>query len=143
MNRQPQDDVKVDEPQQSDGLLPTPVKTPRKKEAKTGPKPTARVLFPHRLDIVEDPTPVPKKKGKTIGFSLDSPGASSDGKIEIFEDSKEKIPEVDKSAENPFYGRPATRSAAVRKGKRKAEGSDQNREVQEVLERDEGMIYVL
>ena len=123
-------------------MLPTPVKTPRKKEVKASLKPTARVLFPHRLDTVEDPTPIPKKRGKKIGFSLDSPRAGSDGRIEIFEDSKDKIPELDESADNPFYENEETRSTK-RKGKRKAEESDHDREVQEILERDEGMIYVL
>ena len=127
-------------PKQSDHMLPTPIKTPRKPEAKAGVKPTARVLFPHRIDTVEDPTP--KKKGRKTGFSLDSPGAGSDGKIEIFEDSKDKVPEVDDSAENPFLAKPETRSARSR-GKRKADELGQNEEVQEVLKRDEGMIYVL
>lgn len=123
-------------------MLPTPVKTPRKKDGKTAIKSTARVLFPHRLDTVEDPTPVPKKRGRRIGFSLDSPSASSDGKIEIFEDSKDKIPEVDESADNPFYTKPETRSKKG-KGKSKSHGLDHNKEIQEILERDEGMIYVL
>ena len=134
------DDMPVNDPKQSDHMLPTPVKTPRKPEAKASLKPTSRVLFPHRIDKVEDPTP--KKKGKKIGFSLDSPGASPDGKIEIFQDSKDRIPEVDESVENPFYGKPGSRSTTSR-GKRKADELDHNIEVQEVLKRDEGMIYVL
>ena len=128
------------QPNHSTVMLPTPVKTPRKRDVKGASKGTARVLFPHNLDTVQDPTP--NKKNKKLGFSLDSPGAGSDGKIEIFEDSKEKIPEIDESADNPFYVKHETRSI---KGKEKGTISKpaHDQDVRRVLEGDEGMIYVL
>ena len=97
--------------------------------------------------------PAPTKHGrrpkKHIGFSLDSfddGDGSSEGKIEIYTDSKDRLPEVDESEDNPFYVKPSTEPITTKRaGKRRKvhDGSNHNEEVQEMLKRDEGMVYVL
>ena len=124
-------------------MLPTPVKTPRKKNTKENVKPTARVLFPPRPDTIEEAMPTSRKKRRAKGrmeFGLDDFGddESSDGGIEIFTDSKDKVPELDKSADNPFYESPGSRPVRDRK-----KNVEKNQKVQQVLEDNEGMVYVL
>ena len=127
-------------------MLPTPVKTPRKKVLKPELKSAARVLFPERPETVEEAMPSLGKRGrggkKHIGFSFDDNVGSNSG-IEIFTDSKDKVPELDESEDNPFYEKPGLRSKKGGSKKKNSQVKDQNREVQEVLERDQGMIYVL
>ena len=115
-----------------DGMLPTPTKTPQKKDLKRSLKPASRALFSR--DLKHD-DPMPKRRAR---FSLDSPGPEPE--IEIYTDFKERIPEKDESEDNPFYDPPTKR---VARGKRKAKEVDHNKEVQEVLDHEEGMIYVL
>lgn len=135
----------VTDPQESAsaGMLPTPAKTPRKKEVKPLAS-AARVLFPSRPETIEEAMPNPRKRSrKNIGYSLssfDDPSSDSAG-IEIFTDSKDKQPEVDESADNPFYVKPG---AQKRTRKNKAsKATETSQLVQEALERDEGMVYVL
>ena len=127
-------------------MPPTPAKTPRKRVLKPEVKSTARVLFPERPETVEQAMPASRKRSrggkKHIGFSLDD-DASSEGKIEIFTDTKDKIPELDETEDNPFYEKPGSRPKRGGKKKTKGQVMDHNKEVQEALERDEGMIYVL
>ena len=100
----------------------------------------ARVLFPHRPETVDEVMPTPRKRARQ-GLSLESFTANEGGhaEIQIFTDSKDKIPEIDASTENPFY---STKAAGTRK-KTPKKDLDHNKEVQEALERDEGMVYVL
>ncbi|MCJ1398508.1 hypothetical protein MMC11_001708 [Xylographa trunciseda] len=135
-------------------MLPTPAKTPRKKNIQPGVIGAARVLFPSRPDNIDEAMPTPTKHGrrpkKHIGFSLDSfddgdGDGSSEGKIEIYTDSKDRLPEVDEGEENPFYVKPCPEPTTnKRAGKRRKvnDESDHNVEVQEMLKRDEGMVYV-
>ena len=135
-------------------MLPTPAKTPRKRAFQAGIGSTARILFPNKHDNVDEAMPTPRKNGrnskKHIGFSLDSfgedDGTSSEGKIEIYTDSKEKLPELDESEDNPFYAQPgqevpqATRSSKRRKVSGKP---STNSELEEAFKREDGMVYVL
>ncbi|MCJ1385540.1 hypothetical protein MMC17_008663 [Xylographa soralifera] len=133
-------------------MLPTPAKTPRKRNTQPGLTGAARVLFPNRPDNMDEAMPTPTKHGrrpkKHIGFSLDSfddADGSSEGKIEIYTDSKDRLPEVDASEDNPFYVKPCTEPTTTKRaGKRRKvnDESNHNEEVQEMLKRDEGMIYV-
>jgi hypothetical protein len=88
-------------------MLPTPVKTPQKSPKKSSPaiNTIARKLFV-RPASAEDAMPSPKKARKSYsGFSLDSFTAEDEtAPIEIYTDSSERIPEVDLSPDNPFYG---------------------------------------
>ena len=83
-----------------------------------------------------------KRGRRNIGYSLQSfqDDANNGPDIEIYTDSKEKLPEVDDSNDNPFYVKPGKHSQARKKA---AKASDHNREVQDILQRDEGMVYVL
>lgn len=118
-------------------MLPTPAKTPRKKAVKHVAS-TARVLFPHRPETVE--AAMPRKKARK-GLSLEAYTEGDGGsEINIFTDSRDKVPKVDESADNPFYTEGSSSSRAPKKGKSE---HDHNQHVQDVLVRDEGMIYVL
>ena len=139
-------------------MLPTPAKTPRKKSVNpVAVQTAARVLFPSRLDTVEDAMPNPRKRRnkRHVGFSLyssmeDGGDAGSENQIEIYTDSKDKIPELDPSEDNPFYDQHAQtvdltepRNKTGSK-KRKAEHSiDARAEIEEAFNREEGMVYVL
>lgn len=142
------------------GMLPTPAKTPRKQPAKTAPaiKATARVLFPVHPAPAAEIAPSPKKRAKKgrryNGFSLDSftgeENDGEDGKIAIFTDSKDRVPELDESQDNPFYvkndGSASTSqpSAATSSKRRKvSNGTKRTEKVEEALKRDDGMVYVL
>ena len=79
---------------------------------------------------------------KHTGFSLDD-DASSDGKIEIFTDCRDRIPELDESEDNPFYVKPGPRSKRGGNKKKDEVMNARTQEELEVLKRDEGMFYVL
>ncbi|KAL2854384.1 hypothetical protein BJY01DRAFT_37134 [Aspergillus pseudoustus] len=116
----------------TEGMLPTPAKTPRKKPVDNVGS-TARVLFP--------PASGQKKKKKQTGFSLDSftDEPSQGESIQIYTDSRDRIPEVDESEANPFYNKPST-STSSRPTRRKTRSRD--KEVDEALNREDGMVYV-
>lgn len=116
----------------TEGMLPTPAKTPRKKPVDNAGS-TARVLFPQ---------PGQKKKKKQTGFSLDSfsDDPSQGDSIQIYTDSRDRIPEVDESEENPFYQKPST-STKPRPSRPMTRSRD--KEVNEALKREDGMVYVL
>ncbi|KAL9006344.1 MAG: hypothetical protein Q9188_000880 [Gyalolechia gomerana] len=133
-------------------MLPTPAKTPRKKDLR---KPAelqsaARVLFPQRLEKIEDAMPNKKdRRGKkNVGFSLDSFGEDDDSasRVQIFTDSKEKIPELDRSEDNPFIDQPQmSRPAESRKtsGLRERKAPVKaNPQIEDVFNREEGLVYV-
>jgi len=136
-------------------MLPTPAKTPRKKQV----QPVAglsRVLFPVRPDTVEEAMPTPRKNKKTkrhVGFSLDSSmddDAGSEGGIKIYTDSKDTVPELDRSEVNPFIDHPLKRdppepnrkSKASKKRKAQPETFGTH-EIEEAFNHEEGMVYVL
>jgi hypothetical protein len=135
------------------GMLPTPAKTPKKRQPQpvAGLGSAARVLFPPRPQTIEEAMPSPKKnkKGKKYtGFILNSfaEDDEEEGKIEIYTDSKDRVPELDISDDNPFADRPGQVAAAEEarslRTRRKAK-TDISHEVEESLERDDGMFYVL
>ncbi|KAL4780211.1 hypothetical protein BJX76DRAFT_338573 [Aspergillus varians] len=118
----------------TEGMLPTPAKTPRKKPVDNAGS-TARVLFPSQSGQ--------KKKKKQTGFSLDSftDDPSQGDSIQIYTDSRDRVPEVDESEENPFYQKqkPST-NTNTRPSRRKTTSRDQ--EVDKALKREDGMVYV-
>ncbi|KAJ9352721.1 hypothetical protein C8Q69DRAFT_19913 [Paecilomyces variotii] len=128
----------------TNGMLPTPMKTPRKKAVEDVSS-AARTLFPTASTSAR-----PKKSKKYSGFSLESfeeESTETHGKIEIFTDSRDRIPQLDESEENPFYKKPAapaiTETAAPRtSSRRKANGSKRDKEVDNAIDRKDGMTYV-
>ncbi|KAE8158847.1 hypothetical protein BDV40DRAFT_274760 [Aspergillus tamarii] len=117
----------------SQGMLPTPAKTPKKKAVGDIGN-TARALFP-------PPSGRPKKSKKYTGFSLDSfdDNAQGGSNIQIYTDSRDRIPEPDESEDNPFCKRP---TAPTRFSRRRAEQIKRDKEVDESVKRDDGMTYV-
>lgn len=135
-------------------MLPTPAKTPRKKDmCKTSERlqSAARVLFPERLETVEDAMPNKKdrRRRKNVGFSLDSSGEDDDSasRVQIFTDSKEKIPEQDTSKNNPFINQPQIYRPAESQrypGSRGKKASiKSNPQIEDAFNHEEGMVYVL
>lgn len=85
------------------------------------------------------PTPRKSRKTKNL-FTLESfaNAEETSEKIQIFTDSKERIPERDDEEDNPFI---------TKKGKGKAKATPQkskarSEQVQETIDRDEGMVYL-
>ncbi|KAM0286749.1 hypothetical protein ACHAQH_000769 [Verticillium albo-atrum] len=129
------------------GMLPTPVKTPRK--APTESQAASIEAVARNLFAGDDIMMTPRKKRtpkKYTGMSLESFTAENvQEEIQIFTDSHDRVPTVDNSAENPFYGNNTTAQPEprLRRSKRKVtvpgEGTQQ---VDEALQRDDGMVYV-
>jgi hypothetical protein len=136
----------------SEGMLPTPVKTPKKKTV-ANPDLTARALF-QDVTALEGMAPAsrrPRKNKRYNGFSLESfraDNGNSKGGIHIFTDMRDNVPEADETDENPFVEVP--REAATSK---KVTGTSKRRklvvekpidpQVEEAIRKDEGMVYVL
>lgn len=126
---------------------PTPSETPRKRplQSEASLKSTARVLFPARPATIDEAMPTPRKSRKTKNlFTLESFANASDEpaeKIQIYTDSKERVPERDDEEDNPFI---------TKKGKGKAKATPQkskkldarSEQMKEKAERDEGMVFL-
>ena len=140
-------------------MLPTPVKTPKKKVVTKANK-AARALFQDNTlnptDVVEfEPSLRRSRKSKRYnGFSLESFSAEDNGRrgqIQIYTDSRDKIPQADKTTSNPFIenktdGEASTsRKVSGTSKRRKVSGGKKNLDpqVEEAIEKDEGMVYVL
>lgn len=134
------------------GMLPTPAKTPRKRalHSEESLQPTARVLFPSRPATIDEVTPRKARKTTKNIYSLNSfeeAGESSE-KIEIFTDSKERIPTADEDEENPFVikkrkGKAKTKTKAKSNPQRSRKTDARTEEMEEAVNREEGMIYLL
>lgn len=142
----------------SDGMLPTPVKTPRKKPS-TNAASTARALFQDPVNMAANSAPVEpsarrsRKNKRYNGFSLETFSAedeSNNGRIQIYTDSRDRVPQLDASKVNPFVEPKVDREATTSK---KVEGTSKRRkvsaktrldpQVEEAISQDEGMVYVL
>ncbi|KAI1275519.1 hypothetical protein F5Y07DRAFT_171424 [Xylaria sp. FL0933] len=128
----------------SAGMLPTPAKTPRKQpnpKTEAVSRGMARTLFVTEEDIL-----TPKKKSKKYtGLTLDSFRAEEvEEDIEIFTDTRDHFPEVDDSAENPFYGDHAVAEPSKRRSKRKAVSvpGEGRQSVEDAVKRDDGVLVV-
>jgi hypothetical protein len=133
-------------------MLPTPAKTPRKRtlQSEESLGSTARVLFANRPANVEDAMPTPRKGRKSTRelFSLESFREQEQEvgePIEVYTDSKERIPTEVSDEDNPFYIK-----RGKGKGKAKSKNTSKSRKVdpktakmQDAVNRDEGMIYLL
>jgi hypothetical protein len=135
----------------AEGMLPTPLKTPRKKQV-ADVNTAARALFQNQPQSLDEVMAAPKKgrrSRKYNGFSLESFEAedgSIDPKITIFTDSKDRVPEIDESEDNPFWVKPGkdTSSAMHPSKRRKVSGEKKrDKEVEEHIRRDDGIVYVL
>lgn len=138
----------------SDGMLPTPRKTPRKKQISQADL-TGRVLFQQPRE--QDPTapmfqsPRKRKAQKHNGFAMEA--AADNAPLQIFTDSRDQVPEIDVSESNPFYtadespSRSQTVAGSSKRRKlgpvRKQQKRKLDAEVQETIDHDEEMCYML
>jgi len=90
-----------------------------------------------------------KKKGgkKHSGFTLGD--ENEDAPISIFTDSQDRIPEIDNSADNPFFGEgsvsapePVKRLRSSKRHKISIPGEGEQT-VEEAEQREDGLVYVL
>jgi hypothetical protein len=130
------------------GMLPTPAKTPRKRVLHSESlKSTARLLFAPRPTI-EEATPRKAKKFSKNVYSLNSFEEDGDSsKIEIYTDSKERIPTADEDddEENPFVikkGKGKAKSKAKAKPTPQRKQDAKAEEMEEAVNREEGMIFL-
>ena len=138
-----------------DGMLPTPVKTPKKKLVNQANN-AARALFQENPDMVDfEPSPRRNRKAKRYnGFSLESFSAENkdgSGQIQIYTDSRDRVPQADGSQSNPFVEHEMNGETSI---VRKVAGTSKRRkvcgerkkvdpQVAAAIEEDDGMVYVL
>ncbi|KAF2244448.1 hypothetical protein BU26DRAFT_509342 [Trematosphaeria pertusa] len=130
------------------GMLPTPAKTPRKRALQSEETlgSTARILFPNRPATIEEAMPSPRKgrKSRKDAYTLESFAErmeEANEHIEVFTDSKERIPTRDADEDNPFVtkkGKGKAKAAPPKPRKVDAKTARMN----EAVERDEGMVYL-
>jgi hypothetical protein len=136
-------------------MLPTPVKTPRKK-AVPNVSAAARALFQEKPDVNDEMMPTPKKNRKSRrynGFSLErfsTVDGVKNGGVQVYTDSRDNVPELDMSEENPFVDHPSEESKPIvkrvdgaSKRRRLRAAREKDPQVEEAIQNDEGMVYVL
>jgi hypothetical protein len=126
------------------GMLQTPAKTPRKRTVPSASQgSTARALFGRPVSI-DDAMPSPRKARKAKYFNPfsiaeegDDEGSSK--KIQIYTDTKERVPSLDEDASNPFLSK-----NAAKPNKRQTKSQTKlDATMEEAVKNDEGVIYVL
>lgn len=129
--------------------LPTPAKTPASKHSKQSEKDVtaiARTLFSKQQ---QKPQPSPRKSttkrdNRIVQDSFEI--LDDEASIEIFTDSENRLPQIDNSAENPFYGDSGIAASAVpvRRSARNKKNVTVEKEIIEAnLSRDDGVLYIL
>ncbi|KAK0742468.1 hypothetical protein B0T21DRAFT_283014 [Apiosordaria backusii] len=129
----------------SSGMLITPAKTPQKpptEESKAKVEAFARTLFRAEDEVMPSP-----RRARNQTHTLDSfTEQASDESFQIHVDSHERIPEVDRSIDNPFYVDPARPAAppAPRRSQRQmvsVPGEGQV-SIEEAIQREDGLVTV-
>lgn len=143
-------------------MLPTPMKTPRKKQV-LPPGSLARNLFPRKSNIdVPQPPSSKRQKGKKFNsYSLESFNDGLDnggnGDLVIFTDSRDRIPEVNQKKNNPFRSKTdksehmdsgateehTKKRTKIKRNIQRDDKTKRQEEVDEAVNRDDGMLYVL
>lgn len=132
-------------------MLPTPSKTPKKRQAAVTS--TARILNfqpSHPNDVMPSPRQLQKQRransNAMAGFELydDDEAVTRNGEaIEIYTDASARVPVVDESEDNPFVGPRKTRQRPQRKSRKSAAQIEHDAQVDEAARQDEGVVYVL
>ncbi|KAL8327762.1 hypothetical protein RB597_003876 [Gaeumannomyces tritici] len=131
------------------GMLPTPSKTPSRKHAEQNEANIAAIsrnLFPSEDDVV--PNPKQKRPKKYTGVSMSSfTAVDVEEPIQIFTDSHDRVPEVDRSIDNPFQAgdRPPVDADPIRRrSKRKTVvvPGEGHSTVDDAMNREDGLVYV-
>lgn len=88
--------------------------------------------------------------GSIFGGSREEGGTTAERRISIYTDSKERVPEVDTSEDNPFYDNPTNSRTSkeldkVKGSKKKATKSvlEKEKQLDDGIDHDKGMLYVL
>ncbi|ROW03310.1 hypothetical protein VSDG_01350 [Cytospora chrysosperma] len=123
--------------------LPTPAKTPAHKhsvQSETNVNAIARNLFSKQQS---------PKKSRTKQYKLDSFEVVAEAEAESFQiytDSHDRVPEPDAAGDNPFYGEAGIAASArpVRRSSRNKKNVVNGgvSELDEVIKRDDGLLYV-
>ncbi|KAK7931890.1 hypothetical protein PG985_002602 [Apiospora marii] len=134
------------------GMLPTPAKTPsdnkkRNVEIEAGVRAAARTLFHDEVDTITSSRK--KRSKKYTGVGLESFNAEEiDEPIEIFTDSRDRLPQVDRSLDNPFYGE-APAAAVAEPPKRRSPRrkmvvipGEGRVPMEDAVQRSDGTVYV-
>ncbi|KAL7622522.1 hypothetical protein AAE478_008029 [Parahypoxylon ruwenzoriense] len=130
-------------------MLPTPAKTPQQKpdeKSKANVRAIARNLFPSDADFM--PTPKKRKAKKYTGLTLDSFRAEDvEEPIEIFTDTRDRIPEVDSTTDNPFYDNQVSAPVPEPSKKRSKQKhvmipGEGKQTIEEAVRRSDGIVYV-
>lgn len=123
--------------------LPTPAKTPGRKHTEQSEKDVnaiARNLFGRQQ------SPKKSRAKRSTDIALDSFEIHDDeAPIQIYTDSENRLPQADGSTENPFYGEAgiAASTAPVRRSSRNKKSAAAEEKVEETLQREDGLLYVL
>lgn len=133
------------------GMLITPAKTPQRPandKVKAKVKSVARNLFhSDDEDAVASPSKTQTRASTDQGPGSFYSGAAAETSFQIFTDSHERIPEVDRSANNPFYigEDPVAPEAPKRRSKRAMVSipGEGKITIEEAVRRDDGMLIVL
>jgi hypothetical protein len=121
----------------------TPAKTPRKREIhKEVLSSTSKLIFQPRLARVEDAMPTPKRsrRSKLFSLNLDDDQRAPSENIEVYTDSKERIPTVDPEEDNPFWDQQGSKT---RQSKPATKRSTRDARMEDAARNDEGIVYVL
>ncbi|KAK4974061.1 hypothetical protein LTR66_000051 [Elasticomyces elasticus] len=136
-------------------MFPTPSKTPRKSHvaAASNVTSTARILNfkPATLEEVM-PTPRKQRKHRQLGLAPngldDISEEGSPSRIEIFTDTKDRVPNLDEAEDNPFVGPKKNREQSNQQRRQRKhvkvnkEREQSEREMEEAVRNDEGVLYV-
>lgn len=129
-------------------LLPTPAKTPRHQKSVGHFGVEARSLFPGNASSSSHT----KNTKKPSGFSLDSfheDSTGNNGPIEIFTDSRDRVPVVNQSLDNPFSSKSEPKMSSDSETPKAKRQRGPSRHVapeinpKEAVKRTDGMLYTL
>lgn len=88
--------------------------------------------------------------GSILGSSREEGVTTFESEISIYTDSKERVPELDTSEENPFYDNPTKSRTGkeldkVKGSKKKATKGvlEKGKQRHDAIDHDKGMLYVL
>jgi hypothetical protein len=90
--------------------------------------------------------PTPKKNRRNKAFSLDpfDEMEMQAETIEVYEDSKERIPTADYDEDNPFLVKPGPQKAkGPTRSTRARQKSEREKQMEAASRNDEGVVYVL
>jgi hypothetical protein len=133
------------QPAIASNLLPTPMKTPRNRKSHTNFSSAARSLFP-----ASNSKSAKKPSGYSLGSFQEDLVDNHNSSIEIYTDSRDRVPVLNEDVDNPFLGNSEVTMPANTKNKTEAKRRERASRVatsdidpKEAVKRDDGMLYTL